>query len=182
MAGPGPRGAISVPEIVLPNENDALRILDNRGVLIAQSAKLVCDITKRNNIPRDKYHIVGHGQLQPYNRTDPGPNWPWAAYLDSVRSYCGDTGGGGRHLRRRAGGTEHGRVRLHVEGVVDGALLDLAVLRVQNARHRLEHAGLAGAVGSQQRDDPAGRHLQRHVAHGLDHCLGICKEVIFQLR
>ena len=57
--------------------------------LIAQSAKLVCDITKRNNIPRDKYHIVGHGQLQPYNRIDPGPNWPWATFLDKVNSECG---------------------------------------------------------------------------------------------
>ena len=27
------------------------------------SAKLVCDISKRNGVPRDKYHIVGHGQL-----------------------------------------------------------------------------------------------------------------------
>ena len=63
--------------------------------LLTASAKLTCDITRDHNIPRDKFHIVGHGQLQPYNRTDPGPNWPWAAYLDSVRSYCGDTGGGG---------------------------------------------------------------------------------------
>jgi hypothetical protein len=63
--------------------------------LLTASAKLTCDITRDHNIPRDRFHIVGHGQLQPYNRTDPGPNWPWAAYLDSVRSYCGDTGGGG---------------------------------------------------------------------------------------
>ncbi|MBK9034446.1 MAG: N-acetylmuramoyl-L-alanine amidase [Myxococcales bacterium] len=63
--------------------------------LLTASAKLTCDITRDRNIPRDRFHIVGHGQLQPYNRTDPGPNWPWAAYLDSVRSYCGDTTSGG---------------------------------------------------------------------------------------
>ena len=57
--------------------------------LIAQSAKLVCDITKRNSVPRDKYHIVGHGQLQPYNRSDPGPNWPWATYLEKINTECG---------------------------------------------------------------------------------------------
>jgi N-acetyl-anhydromuramyl-L-alanine amidase AmpD len=57
--------------------------------LIDQSAKLVCDITKRNNIPRDKYHIVGHGQLQPYNRIDPGPNWPWATYYKKIDAACG---------------------------------------------------------------------------------------------
>ncbi len=57
--------------------------------LIDKSAKLVCDITKGHNIPRDKYHIVAHGQLQPYNRIDPGPNWPWATYLSKVNTYCG---------------------------------------------------------------------------------------------
>jgi hypothetical protein len=58
--------------------------------LIEQSAKLTCDIAKRNGIARDKYHIVGHGQLQPNNRVDPGPNWPWATYLSKVQSHCGD--------------------------------------------------------------------------------------------
>ena len=57
--------------------------------LIDQSAKLVCDITKRQGIPRDKFHIVGHGQLQPYNRSDPGPNWPWATYFTKINAACG---------------------------------------------------------------------------------------------
>ena len=56
--------------------------------LIDQSAKLVCDITRRHDIPRDKYHVVGHGQLQPYNRTDPGPNWPWATYFTKIIAAC----------------------------------------------------------------------------------------------
>jgi N-acetyl-anhydromuramyl-L-alanine amidase AmpD len=58
--------------------------------LIAQSASLVCDITRRNKIPRDKFHIVGHGQLQPYNRSDPGPNWPWATYFEKIKAACDD--------------------------------------------------------------------------------------------
>ena len=58
--------------------------------LIHASAKLSCDITAAHGIPRDKYHIVSHGQLQPYNRIDPGPNWPWAEYLELVGNYCGD--------------------------------------------------------------------------------------------
>jgi N-acetyl-anhydromuramyl-L-alanine amidase AmpD len=53
------------------------------------SAKLTCDITRDRGIPRDRNHIVGHGQLQPYNRTDPGKNWPWAHYIDRVRAHCG---------------------------------------------------------------------------------------------
>lgn len=56
--------------------------------LIDESAKLVCDITRDNGIPRDKYHIVGHGQLQPWNRVDPGPNWPWTNYYDLIDAYC----------------------------------------------------------------------------------------------
>jgi N-acetyl-anhydromuramyl-L-alanine amidase AmpD len=60
---------------------------------IDASAKLVCDITRDNAIPRDKFHIVSHGQLQPANRTDPGPNWPWTDYINRIKNHCGDGGG-----------------------------------------------------------------------------------------
>jgi hypothetical protein len=63
--------------------------------LIEASAKLTCDITRDHGVPRDRNHIVSHGQLQPWNRTDPGPNWPWNHYIDRVRDHCGDGGGGG---------------------------------------------------------------------------------------
>src|SRR5213595_2954109 len=55
-----------------------------------RSAALVCDVTRDRGIPRDWQHIVGHGQLQPANRTDPGPNWPWIAYLHGVQAWCGE--------------------------------------------------------------------------------------------
>lgn len=55
------------------------------------SARLVCDITQDHGIPRDRFHIVGHGQLQPWNRTDPGRNWPWTSYLQKVNSFCGSS-------------------------------------------------------------------------------------------
>jgi N-acetyl-anhydromuramyl-L-alanine amidase AmpD len=58
---------------------------------IDASARLVCDITRDRGIPRDQLHIVGHGQLQPYNRTDPGSNWPWADYLRRIEQHCGST-------------------------------------------------------------------------------------------
>src|SRR5881396_1191531 len=54
------------------------------------SAALVCDITKDRAIPRDWQHIVGHGQLQPADRTDPGPHWPWIAYIHRVQALCGE--------------------------------------------------------------------------------------------
>lgn len=55
---------------------------------IDASARLVCDMTRRWGIPRDRLHIVAHGQLQPHNRTDPGKNWPWADYLARIDRYC----------------------------------------------------------------------------------------------
>ena len=62
---------------------------------IEASAKLTCDITRDQGVPRDRNHIVSHGQLQPSNRVDPGQNWPWAHYIDRVRAHCGEGGGGG---------------------------------------------------------------------------------------
>jgi N-acetyl-anhydromuramyl-L-alanine amidase AmpD len=56
---------------------------------IDASAKLSCDISKAHAIPRDRFHFVGHGQLQPYNRTDPGANWPWTDYMNRINSHCG---------------------------------------------------------------------------------------------
>ncbi|HYO53015.1 N-acetylmuramoyl-L-alanine amidase [Archangium sp.] len=57
---------------------------------IDASAKLSCDISRDRTVVRDSYHIVAHGRLQPYNRTDPGPNWPWSSYITKVKSFCGD--------------------------------------------------------------------------------------------
>ncbi len=62
------------------------------GGQIEASAALVCDMTKAHGIPRDRFHIVGHGKLQPYNRTDPGPNWPWSSYITRVNQLCGSGG------------------------------------------------------------------------------------------
>lgn len=55
---------------------------------IDASARLVCDMAKRWQIPRDRLHIVSHGQLQPYNRTDPGSGWPWDDYMARIDQYC----------------------------------------------------------------------------------------------
>ncbi|MEJ2217447.1 MAG: N-acetylmuramoyl-L-alanine amidase [Gemmatimonadota bacterium] len=58
---------------------------------IEASAELVCDITRDRDIPRDWQHIVGHGQLQPENRTDPGEHWPWIDYMHRIQTACGET-------------------------------------------------------------------------------------------
>ncbi len=55
------------------------------------SARLVCSITRRWGIPRDRQHILSHAQLQPHNRTDPGANWPWDTLIARTRDYCNDT-------------------------------------------------------------------------------------------
>ncbi|MBA3890168.1 MAG: N-acetylmuramoyl-L-alanine amidase [Gemmatimonadaceae bacterium] len=52
------------------------------------SARLVCGAAKRWGIPRNRVYIVAHGQLQPWNRTDPGPHWPWDDYLARIDQHC----------------------------------------------------------------------------------------------
>jgi N-acetyl-anhydromuramyl-L-alanine amidase AmpD len=61
--------------------------------IIEASARLTCDITRDHGVPRDRNHIVSHGQLQPSNRTDPGPNWPWSHYISRIRAHCGEGSG-----------------------------------------------------------------------------------------
>lgn len=59
---------------------------------IQAGAELACAISREHDIPLDEFHFVGHGQLQPWNRYDPGSNWPWQEYLDRAREHCGDGG------------------------------------------------------------------------------------------
>jgi len=58
---------------------------------IDASAALSCDIARDQGIPRDSYHIVAHGRLQPATRTDPGPNWPWSTYISKINAACGSS-------------------------------------------------------------------------------------------
>lgn len=57
---------------------------------IATSAKLSCDIVKRNGIARDRNHIIGHYQPDPVRRADdPGRDFPWADYMNRINSCIG---------------------------------------------------------------------------------------------
>lgn len=65
---------------------------------VAASAKLACDIVKRQNIVRDRNHIIGHYQPDPVNRAnDPGTAFPWTDYMNRINQCVGgaDPGGGG---------------------------------------------------------------------------------------
>lgn len=55
---------------------------------IDASARLACGIAKRWGIPRDRLHVVAHAQLQPWNRTDPGAQWPWPEYMARIEAHC----------------------------------------------------------------------------------------------
>ncbi|MBW3638204.1 MAG: N-acetylmuramoyl-L-alanine amidase, partial [Armatimonadetes bacterium] len=59
-------------------------------------ARLVRDITRRHNIPRDRTHIISHAEV-PNPRdptrfgggsghTDPGPYWNWALFMTLIRN------------------------------------------------------------------------------------------------
>jgi hypothetical protein len=57
---------------------------------IATSAKLSCDVVKRNRIVRDRDHIIGHYQPDPVNRADdPGTDFPWADYMSRINTCVG---------------------------------------------------------------------------------------------
>lgn len=63
---------------------------------VAASAKLACDIVKRQNIVRDRNHIIGHYQPDPVNRAnDPGTAFPWTDYMNRINDCVGGSGGGG---------------------------------------------------------------------------------------
>jgi hypothetical protein len=63
---------------------------------IASSAKLACDIVKRQNIIRDRNHIIGHYQPDPVNRAnDPGTAFPWSDYMNRIATCIDGAGGGG---------------------------------------------------------------------------------------
>jgi N-acetylmuramoyl-L-alanine amidase len=57
--------------------------------MLTASAKLVAERCRYWGIPIDRAHIIGHyevpGQLPPAH-TDPGPGWPWAAYMKLVET------------------------------------------------------------------------------------------------
>ncbi len=60
------------------------------------SARLVRDISRRYNIPRDRAHIFGHAEVPNPNdptkfgggsgHTDPGPYWDWDTFMALVRN------------------------------------------------------------------------------------------------
>lgn len=58
---------------------------------VAASAKLSCDILKRNTgITRDRNHVIGHYQPDPVRRADdPGTAFPWADYMNRINSCLG---------------------------------------------------------------------------------------------
>ena len=69
-------------------------------VLYEASAKLVRDISKRHNIPRDRAHIIGHFEVPNRNdptkfggaggHTDPGPYYDWDYFMTLVRNDASD--------------------------------------------------------------------------------------------
>ncbi|WP_308290400.1 N-acetylmuramoyl-L-alanine amidase [Streptomyces meridianus] len=48
------------------------------------SAALVRHLTAVYGIPRDREHIVGHGEVPGNDHTDPGPSWDWDTYMALV--------------------------------------------------------------------------------------------------
>lgn len=55
--------------------------------MYTQSAKLTAWLADSYAIPKDRAHIMGHGEAPDCSsHTDPGPGWDWTHYLDLVRT------------------------------------------------------------------------------------------------
>jgi|GEM_PF-2290289 len=48
--------------------------------------KLAKDVVRRNQIPLDRQHIVAHSEIDPANRRDPGPGFPWTTFMAYLQS------------------------------------------------------------------------------------------------
>lgn len=53
---------------------------------IQSLAELIHGICTRNNIPLDRTHIVGHGEIPGQTHTDPGPTFPWDKLMETLLS------------------------------------------------------------------------------------------------
>ncbi len=59
--------------------------------LLDSSARLTAWLVNRYDIPIDRQHIVGHGEIQPAGcatRTDPGSYFPWDSFMQKVQGYA----------------------------------------------------------------------------------------------
>ena len=64
--------------------------------LLESSAQLTAWLVQEHNIPLDRDHIVGHGEIQPSScsgRVDPGPHFPWDSYMDRVAEIISGSAG-----------------------------------------------------------------------------------------
>ena len=60
--------------------------------------------------------------------------------------------------------------------------LDAAGVRLDLAKHAVEHRRLARAVGPDHAEDLARHHLERHAVHGQDRAVGLLQPADFQQR
>ncbi|NJQ01578.1 N-acetylmuramoyl-L-alanine amidase [Streptomyces zingiberis] len=62
--------------------NDAKWFTD---VMYRSSAALTAYLCETHGIPKDRAHIVGHGEVPGNDHTDPGPYWDWKRYMELVQ-------------------------------------------------------------------------------------------------
>ncbi|GAA2312154.1 N-acetylmuramoyl-L-alanine amidase [Streptomyces hawaiiensis] len=55
-------------------------------VMYERSARLTAAICRTYGIPRNREHIIGHGEVPGSDHTDPGRHWDWKRYLRLVKS------------------------------------------------------------------------------------------------
>lgn len=54
--------------------------------MLRSSTRVVAILCRKFKIPVDRTHIIGHVEVPGATHTDPGPNWPWPAFMDLVHA------------------------------------------------------------------------------------------------
>lgn len=59
---------------------------DFPSAMLAASAEVVAVLLKKYGLPADRTHVVGHSDVPGATHRDPGPDWPWDAYMALVQA------------------------------------------------------------------------------------------------
>jgi MYXO-CTERM domain-containing protein len=86
-------GCVNSRSIGIEHEGSATRPEDFSDAMYCASARLTRWLSDNHGVPRDRDHIIGHGEANDLycggTHWDPGPGWDWTKYMDYVECGCG---------------------------------------------------------------------------------------------
>lgn len=79
----------------IEHEDRANDAIPPTEAMLDASAEVVAILCHKYAIPADRQHIVGHSEVPGHgSHTDPGPLWPWDAYMAKIHAHLAVLTGG----------------------------------------------------------------------------------------